>query len=177
MKNKIVLVLVGLLLSSQMIYAGEIFSEDFTVDPGWPSTEPTNVKWDPAGFYRAKVKDNPSGWAQWGYSPVFQEVSDMSFILEFDVNPANPSYGTYPMLGLIAEGVSNPWLDQSLSVGVEKADEFPKNFVMRGKPYGSSSPIYFSSPVFAAGEWYHQRVDYDAASNVLSWKISLVGIN
>jgi len=29
---------------------GCIVSEDFDVDPGWFSTEPTNVKWDPSGF-------------------------------------------------------------------------------------------------------------------------------
>ena len=64
MKHKLVLILVAVFLSSQITYGGAIFSEDFTVNPEWPSDEPSNVKWDPAGFYRAKVSDNPSDWAQ-----------------------------------------------------------------------------------------------------------------
>jgi len=59
----------------------------------------------------------------------------MFFILEFDINPAIPSYGICPTLGLIAEGVSNSWVGQSLSVGVGKADESPKKIVMQGKTY------------------------------------------
>jgi len=151
-------------------------SEDFELDPGWVSTEPSNIKWDPAGFYRARVTDNPSDFVQWGYSPLFQEVSDASFSFEFDVNPVAPSYGTYPGLHLIGEGVTDPFVGSSLGIWVANADEFPNNFVIQGIAYGSSSPIYFSSPEFTVGEWYHQRVDYDAESKTLSWKISLVGM-
>ena len=171
-----ILVFIGAILSSKMSYGGAIFSEDFTTDPQWASDEPSNVKWDAAGFYRAKVTDDPSGFAQWGHSPLFQEVSDASFSLEFDVNTIDPSYGTYPGLQLIAEGVSNPFANQSPDIEVDIADEFPGNFVMRGKPYGGSSPIYFSSPQFTEGQWYHQRVDYDSETDTLNWQISLVGM-
>lgn len=170
-----ILVFIGAVLSSQMS-AEAIFSEDFTADPQWASDEPSNVKWDPAGFYRAKVTDNPSWFVQWGYSPLFQEVSDELFSLEFDVNPIDPSYGTYPGLQLISEGVTDPFTKSSLGIWLANADEFPNNFVLQGTQYGGSDHIYFSSPQFTVGEWYHQRVDYDVEADTLSWQISLVGM-
>jgi len=47
---------------------------------------------------------------------------------------------------------------------------------MRGNTYGSSSPIYFSSPQFTVGEWYHQKVDYNSETDTLNWQISLMGM-
>jgi len=167
--KKLILCICFVLFVYSIVKGETIFSEDFTVDPGWTSTEPENIGWDPShgnppGCFRARVSDNPSFWPQWGYSPAFQQVSNRSFTLEFDMNPVNPSYGTYPMLGLIEEGAANPWFDRALSVGVEKADEFPQNFVIRG-------PIYDHSPELQVGEWYHQRLDYNAGSHSLGWEI------
>jgi hypothetical protein len=153
-----------------------VYQTDFSTDPGWTSDEPSNVKWDPAGFYRARVSDNPSDWAQWGYSPLFQEVCDTSFSLEFIVNTIDPSYGTYPGLQFIAEAVRDPFANSSLGIWLANADEFPNNFVLQGTRYGGSAPIYFSSREFTVGEWYQQRVDYDAEADTLSWQISLVGM-
>jgi hypothetical protein len=171
MKKTSFFVLALIILSNQISYAGAIFSENFTTDPGWTSTEPDNVKWDSAGFYRAKVSDNPTDWVQYGYSSVFQEISNTSFTLEFDINPISPSYGTYPQLALTTDGADNYFDSQPLSIGAEIADDLPQVFVMRGKPYSESSPIYLQSDTFDAGEWYHQQVNYNAENDTLIWKI------
>ncbi|MHC4133122.1 MAG: hypothetical protein ACYSSP_08750 [Planctomycetota bacterium] len=176
MKKVRLLILVTLFFGNQMSYAGTIFSENFTTNPQWASDEPTNVKWDSAGFYRARVSDNPTDWAQWGYNPLFQEVSDTSFSIEFTINTADPSYGTYPGLHVISEGVADPFVNSSLGIWLANADEFPNNFVLQGTRYADSDPIYFSSPEFAVGEWYHHRIEYDAETDTLSWQISLVGM-
>jgi hypothetical protein len=144
------------------------FSEDFTVDPCWFSSVPDNIKWDPCGFYRARVTDNPGGFVQWGYSPTFPEVANKSFSIAFDMNPAAPCWGTYPLLAVIAEGVANPYIHSSLSVQAARAGDIDDKFVLY-------PGIGVSDPSFTIGQWYHHILDYDADNDILTWKISLVG--
>ena len=127
-------VLILAIIISIDVYAEAIFSENFTVDPEWISTEPNNVEWVPAGFYRARVNDNPTDWVQYGYSPVFQEVNNLSFTLEFDINPISPSWGTYPGLFLTTEGSNNYYYNQPLGVEAAIANDLPQVFVIQIKP-------------------------------------------
>ena len=85
------------------------------------------------------------------------------------MNPADASWGTYPLLAVIAEGVGNPYIDSSLSVQAARAGDINDKFVLY-------PGIGKSDPSFTEGQWYHHILDYDAVSEILSWNISEVGM-
>lgn len=150
--------------------AGTVLSEDFTTDPGWVSTDPVNVRWDPAGFYRTRVNDE-NYVPRWGYSPVFPEVADTSFILELDMRPADPAWGTYPLFALNKKDSGNPYIDPPLKIEVHWSSSVTKVFILRGS--GLSLPSGRFSPRFDPLTWYHHKVSYNSTTGDLSWVVTI----
>ncbi len=148
----------------------EVYKECFSLNPEWSSTKPNEVKWDNKGFYRANVTDTPSDLAQWGYSPVFEEVNG-SFTFEFDMNPANPAWGTYPLIALIQEGAEDPYYDDYvLHVAMVDADDIDNQFELR-----CEATYIDRTPTFSVGQWYHHKLQYNAETQELIWLVSEVG--
>ena len=147
-----------------------LLSEDFESDPGWTSTDPSNVRWDSSGFYRARVTDADTQ-ARWGYSPLFTKVESWSFSLEFDMRPAAPAWGTYPLLALILDGVAAPHEVGSLRVEAHWSDDGVKKFLL-GSSQAPDTRIGWS-PTFDTDTWYRHTIQYDAGSEALTWSVSI----
>ncbi len=156
-----------LILVGQAEAGQSLLVEDFSSDPGWISTDPTNVRWDSNGFYRARVNDD-SGVARWGFSPLFQQVANSSFTLDFDMRPASTSWGTYPLLGLIQDGVATPYEVASLRIEAHWSGDGYNKFLLGS----NGAPRIGWSPTFDTSKWYNHSIEYDADSNTVLWNVT-----
>ncbi len=150
--------------------ANPLLDEDFESDPGWTSTDMSNVRWDSGGFYRARVTDADEQ-ARWGYSPVFAKMDAQSFSLEFDMRPVDPDWGTYPLVGLILDGIASPYEVPSLRVEAHWSDDGVKKFLL-GSSQSPGKRIGWSPP-FDTDTWYRHKIQYDVAGQALTWLISI----
>ena len=163
-------VVIILALAALPATAGSLLTEDFESDPGWTSGDPSNVRWDSSGFYRARVTDADTQ-ARWGYSPLFTKVDSQSFSLEFDMRPADPDWGTYPLFALILDGVAAPHEAGSLRVEAHWSDDGVKKFLL-GSSQAPDARIGWS-PTFDTDTWYRHTIQYDAGSQALTWSVSI----
>lgn len=155
--------------------AGQVLlDEQFPSDPmtrDWFTTDPSTVRWDADGFLRANVND-VTGQSHFAYSPVFPGVENASFVLEFDVSPTTTDWGTYAQVHLIRHGVANPYVDNALRIGSVWDDGLYNGFQI-GTGERGIGPDYSDSPQFTLGTWYRHRVNYDAATGELTWRITV----
>jgi len=149
---------------------GSVFREDFSTDPfarEWVNTDNSNVQWNASGqFVQARGTDQDQV-ARWAYSPTFPEISNQPFRVEFDMRPASPSWGTYPLVGLIEGGSGNPFDYAALQVQNHLSGEGGPNFLMNAGP----NRVGFS-PNFEPDKWYHHSIQYDPDTDVLRWDVS-----
>jgi formylglycine-generating enzyme required for sulfatase activity/serine/threonine protein kinase len=147
-----------------------LLSENFDSNPGWKSGDSSNVRWDSSGFYRARVTDADTK-ARWGYSPLFRKVDFQSFSLEFDMCPANPGWGTYPLLALILDGGSSPHEAGALRVEAHSSGEGVNKFLL-GSSQSTDKRLGWS-PQFDTDTWYRHKIQYYAVDRILTWAISI----
>ncbi len=148
------------------VQSSVIYSEDFSNNPNYSSTSPSNVYWDSSQeIYHTKVQDN--GTPYYGYSPSFTTVSSGSnFSLSFDMNPVTTGWGTYPEFNLKKTGITTDRYDREVRVESHWDDhnynKFPL-FVDGG---------HSRSPTFSTNTWYTQEISYDADAQVMGWKVT-----
>jgi hypothetical protein len=165
----LVLVMVTCLALAGQAKAGEpLLSEDFSSDPGWTSTDPSNVRWDTEGFYRARVTDADTV-ERYGYSPLFQSICEMSFSLSFDMRPVITDWGTYPLLGLVKDGVASPYEVPALRVEAHWSDDGTNKFLLGSNTTGDTRIGW--SPTFDNSVWYRHELGYNADTDVLVWDV------
>jgi hypothetical protein len=155
-----------------------VYSEDFSSDAQFTNNT-VNVYQDADETYYAKVYDVSTGIGKdMGLSPVFTEAvspSTQSFTVEFDVNPINPDWGTYPQIWFIDDSqfdINAPeFLGRSFSFCVCWEDSRGKNF--RLLPTATNAGNSISPTLNIENVWYHVTISFDNQSQTFDFKITL----
>jgi hypothetical protein len=155
-----------------------VYSEDFSSDAQFTNNT-VNVYQDADETYYAKVYDVSTGIGKdMGLSPVFTEAvspSTQSFTVEFDVNPINPDWGTYPQIWFIDDSqfdINAPeFLGRSFSFCMCWEDSGGKNF--RLLPTATNAGNSISPTLNIENVWYHVTISFDNQSQTFDFKITL----
>ncbi len=107
-------------------------------------------------------------------SKPFTPVSSSSFVFEFDVNPVNTGWGTYPNLILKDENDSVDSVnvrDWDLYFEVHW-DDHNYNEFMLVVPQGNTIKRLTDSPTFQTNTWYQNVIEYDVNTSTLIWTVT-----
>ena len=160
-----------------------VYSQDFSSDPGFTSTAPTDVYWDPeAGNYYALIRDVASGKGYYvGYSPEFKMVNG-DFKMTFDFTILHPNWGNYPQIRALNTQIAEDPNDLRFRSGYYEpfyfayvwADAAYKKFQLgstRDNPYTFTRYVTDDKhPV--AGVWYHVNISYNSDHKTADWTIT-----
>lgn len=147
------------------------YSTDFTSDPQWVTDQPDNYKWDAltqtshAHVLNAQPTPPPTRYA---YTTL--DYHGGAFRLEFDARPieiqwsAGVGFGLYDSTLDQWEGGSPD--SQFANVFIGAADQgLALQLMARGGNGQSQAPSFWNG--LTEGTWYHFRLEYESASDVL----------
>ena len=154
-----------------------LYFEDFSSDAGFTNNT-SNVYQDADETYYAKVFDVSSGVGKdLGLSPIFSKTVNPeteSFIIEFDVNPINPDWGTYPSIWFVDNQIfdldSTTLLGRSFSFCMCWEDSRGKNFRLFPDAVGAGSSI--SPTLTNENIWYHVKASFSHTNQTFDIEIT-----
>jgi len=172
MKNRInsFLLLITLFVSNHA-HSVDLYSEDFTNDPGFISSSSSNVngmctaRWDQGDYY-AEVQDVSDPWHCIGIGLMFTNISSTdNFVIEFDFNPILPDWGHYPGIYFTSANTVEEWRAQNPRSGFRLIIDWQDQSYKKLRFIVEEGGIYYrSSSIPAENEWYHVKIDYNATA-------------
>jgi len=159
--HKVLLIIISLAgaVHGQSFGQQVFYDQPFTTDPGYYLAGYTPqagevFQWDSVnGWYEVKILEQPGGIMKYAYSPVFPQVSNTSFTLQFDFNLLSSSTGMPMGINFFS---SNGSFDQSVRLMITGTNDLRMHFYM---PPGMN--WNYSSALTTLGHWYRVIIDYD----------------
>lgn len=157
---------------------GNVYTEDFSQDPGWQVLESSNAAtqcesgWESPGHFRSKVADQSSAWHCFGQSLEFAQVDpSKDFRLEFRFNPIEPDWGHYPGIYFVPASVVDR---QTLNAVSETVVRFSINWsdhVNKKLRLFAGGEDVLSPTIPSANEWYSVVITYQADSSTVDLEV------
>jgi hypothetical protein len=137
-----------------------VYQTNFSSDPGWTSSDPANLNWDPATGTFHGTQVNVQG--TYAYTNVTGFDPTKSWRLEFDSTINSCGWSAGRDVGLF---------DSQINVMQGSRADIAQGVAGQG----NYTSLYFTggeantySPAWSAGVWYHYQLEYDAATSQLS---------
>jgi hypothetical protein len=141
-----------------------VYSTDFSSAPGWTTDDPTKLQWDAGSGTFHGVQVNREGTYAYVNLPSFDP--NQSWRLDFDHIINDDQWSAGLTIGLFDGRLKYP-----LGAGVDMSigDSGNVTALWESGPNPQGSP----SPGWSTGMWYHDTMEYDASSELLSLAVTI----
>jgi hypothetical protein len=138
------------------------YAQDFSMDPGWVSNDPANLRRDP-------TNNTFHGWqantaTSYAYTPVNWD-GKASFELSYDLKLNSCDWSAGVTLGLFGTNLLSSWNQPALLVDVGIGD-LGRSIAIFGNN-GTQTAVTNSWDLWTTGLWYRFALKYDAVTGLL----------
>ncbi len=140
-----------------------LYSEDFAESPGWNTDDPAKLRWDSGARMFHGTQVNTEGTSAYINLPRFNPNAywrlEWDHQINFDQWSAGLTVGLFDASLLYGHGAG-------ADVGIADGGNFTALFSPSAAPSSHSPP-------WSAGTWYHNVLEYNAASNLLELTVTV----